>query len=62
MIREILVFGQNLAHEGPTYPEIDKGFSSKIRFETTNLEHKILKKTFTEPILAIRLPKCHHKS
>ena len=44
MIREILVFGQNLAHEGPTYPEIDKDFSSKFRFETINLEHEILEK------------------
>ena len=40
MIWGILVFAQNLAHEGPTYTNFGKGFQSKFLFETINLEHK----------------------
>ena len=47
---ELLVFGQILAHDGPKYTKIDKGFLSKFRFDTINLKVEILEKTFTKPI------------
>ena len=44
------VFGQILAHDGPKYTKMVKGFLSKFRFDTINLEHEILEKTFTKLI------------
>ena len=57
MIWELLVFGQILAHEGPPYPNFDKAFPSKIQFEYINLEDKMLKKTFSEPIFGLKPPR-----
>ena len=58
---ELLVFCQILAHEGPKYTKIDKGFLSEFEFEAINLEHEILEKTFTKLIFEIQWPKRHQK-